>query len=769
MITRQLTVYTARSRKDAVLQETSMDVGGLFARLSTSQELAVTHGEYMSLRKPLQDDLKDIGGYIPGQLKDGRRRKGCIITRSAAVLDADNLPSGSVERFAASVAALGCCYCIHSTAKHSPGSPRLRVVIPFSTDIPAEQYPAVVRLLCRLIQPEMSWFDPTTVEAGRIMFWSAHCKDVEPVFFAEDRPFLDPVQLLERLPDWKDPSTWPRFPREAESLDRLLQRKRQQDPEGKTGIVGAFCRVYGIEAAMDKFLPGVYESAGEGRYTFAAGSTAGGAVLYDNGKFLYSHHATDPCGGQLVNAWDMVRLHKFGGLDDEAKPGTKGISLPSFKAMAELAQSDEAVSDELAKEAFGRASTGIEPQDEDAAMATGRCAGETFSLGVLRTALKALGIVARHNLITGKAEIAGLPGQYSQENAANVLPVLLLDTLRAVGVKGISKTLIADYLAVVMDENRYNPVLDMLHNTAWDGAPRFNTLANILYISPDSFHALLLRKWLIQSVALAHNTPEHIEPADGVLVVQSDQGFGKTQLFRRLAIKHEWFSEGVTLDLRNKDSVIRAVSAWITELGELDETLKYGQSGLKAFLTQKVDKIRVPYARESSDMPRRASFCASVNPGVFLKDETGDRRMWVIPVTDINDKLLLALPDEWFMQLWAEAYIWWQQDPQGFRLSRSERQHLNELNRSHREALALEDDIRQALDWDLPHDQWGRFTSTDIKKQVLYNERAATQQIGRVLAALAREYSGITVEENSRSRVKTYTLPLRKVFQQIAE
>ena len=236
MITRQLTVYTARSRKDAVLQETSMDVGGLFARLSTSQELAVTHGEYMGLKKSQQDELKDVGAYIPGQLRDGRRRKGCIITRSAAVLDADNLPSGSVERFAASVAALGCCYCIHSTAKHSPGSPRLRVVIPFSTDIPAEQYPAVVRLLCQLIQPEMSWFDPATVEAGRIMFWSAHCKDVEPVFFAEDRPFLDPVQLLERLPDWKDPSTWPRFPREAESLDRLLQRKRQQDPEGKTGI-----------------------------------------------------------------------------------------------------------------------------------------------------------------------------------------------------------------------------------------------------------------------------------------------------------------------------------------------------------------------------------------------------------------------------------------------------------------------------------------------------------------------------------------------------
>ena len=720
---RQLTVYTASSRTVSRLQETPMSVYELFERLRQSQTLAVTHDGFMNLKKSQQDDLKDIGGYIPGQLRDGRRRKGCVIARSAAVLDADNLPVGGTENFAASVAGLGCCYCI----------------------------------------------DRTTIESGRIMFWPAHCEDVEPVFYGEDRPFLDPLQLLERTPDWRDPGTWPRFPGEAADLEKLLRKRRQQDPESKTGVVGAFCRAYDIPAAMDRFLPGVYESAGEGRYTFAAGSTAGGAVLYDNGKFLYSHHATDPCGGQLVNAWDMVRLHKFGALDDEAKPGTKGISLPSFKAMADLTQSDDAAGNELAKEAFGRASAGVEMQDEDAALALGRCAGEPFSLGILRTALKALGIVARHNLVTGRAEIEGLPERYSKENAANVLPVLLLDTLRAVGVKGVNKTLVMDYLSVALDENRYNPVLDMLHATVWDGLPRFSTLADILYISPDSFHALLLRKWLIQSVAMSHNTPERVEPADGVLVLQGGQGFGKTQFLRRLAIKHEWFSEGVKLDLRNKDDIVRAISAWITEFGELDETLKYGQSGLKSFITQRVDKVRLPYAREYSNMPRRTSFCATVNPGQFLKDETGDRRMWVIPVTDINDKLLLELPDEWFIQLWAEAYIWWQQDPQGFRLSRSERQHLNELNRGHSEALALEDDIRQALDWDLPQDQWGQFTSTDIKRQLFYGERASTQQIGRVLAALEREYSDITVEENSRSRVKTYKLPLKRVFQQIAE
>lgn len=87
--------------------------------------------------------------------------------------------------------------------------------------------------------------------------------------------------------------------------------------------MGAFCKTYDIEGAMAAFLPGVYLPAdgAPGRFTFTGGSTTGGAVLYDGGKFLYSHHATDPCSGKLVNAFDLVRLHRFGDLDDNAAPG----------------------------------------------------------------------------------------------------------------------------------------------------------------------------------------------------------------------------------------------------------------------------------------------------------------------------------------------------------------------------------------------------------------------------------------------------------------
>lgn len=272
-----------------------------------------------------------------------------------------------------------------------------------------------------------------------------------------------------------------------------------------------------------------------------------------------------------------------------------------------------------------------------------------------------------------------------------------------------------------------------------------------------------MRKWLIQCVALAHNTGRCQEAAEGVLVIQGPQGIGKTTLFRRLALKSEWLAEGVTLDMKNKDTIIRATSVWITELGELESTLKKDQSSLKSFITQKVDSIRAPYAAESEDRPRHTSFGATVNQAQFLKDETGDRRFFVVPLEGIDLDALLKLPDTWFIQLWAEVYLWWWESPNGFRLSCVEREHLNELNRQHREMLPGEEEIRLALNWDLPLEQWGKFTSTDIRRQLFMSNGGPTvQQIGRALAKLEREEKQITYTE--AHKIKTYTLPLKNVL-----
>ena len=81
------------------------------------------------------------------------------------------------------------------------------------------------------------------------------------------------------------------------------------------------------------FLKDIYEpSAMTGRYDYIPADSSAGVILYDD-KFAYSHHATDPASGRLLNAFDLVRIHKFGHLDDRATESTPPSKLPSFIKM----------------------------------------------------------------------------------------------------------------------------------------------------------------------------------------------------------------------------------------------------------------------------------------------------------------------------------------------------------------------------------------------------------------------------------------------------
>ena len=130
----------------------------------------------------------------------------------------------------------------------------------------------------------------------------------------------------------------------------LREMKKQADPLEKDGVVGAFCRIYGIEEAVAAFLQEVYQlSVMPGRFDYIPADSQAGVVVYE-GKFAYSHHATDPACGKLMNAFDMVRIHKFGELDSRASEDADAAKLQSFKAMSEFAVADEKVKRQLMKE-----------------------------------------------------------------------------------------------------------------------------------------------------------------------------------------------------------------------------------------------------------------------------------------------------------------------------------------------------------------------------------------------------------------------------------
>ena len=761
---RILNLLTCSSRMQTPLKEAPLRWSDLVARLGHSETITQNHADYVALPKAQQDELKDRGGFLAGTSKDGHRRAGCVLSRSCVTLDMDSLPDKDAMVTALKrLDALGAAYCVYSTAKHHPAKPRLRVVIPLNKDIEAELFPLVTILTAKLIQPELTWFDPTCDQPQRIMFFPTHCQDVAPVYHAGDNPFLNGMALIERdCPGWQDVTTWPSFPGAEKKVQR--EQKRQQDPTEKDGIVGAFCRVYDVPGAMAAFLPGVYEEAGEGRYTFVAGSTAGGALLYEDGKFLYSYHATDPASGQLVNSWDLVRLHKFGDLDDSAAPGLRGNTLPSFQAMADFARQDPDVINQIARDTFSTvsAAAGAETKDQDAGVELAKHQGDPLSERVLDLALQAWGVTARVNDITGRGEVEGLPPQYLRAAAINVLPTFLSDVLKPMGIKGASPTAIAEYMQLILAKSHYNPVVEMLDGTVWDGVDRLPILLDILGVDHEGLSATLVRKWLIQGVALARNTYGSGYGADGVLTLQGSQGIGKTLFFRRVAVKPDWYAEGVVLDFRNKDSQIQATAAWITELGELDETLRKEQSWLKGFITSAEDRIRAPYARAAEPRPRRTSFCATVNPDGFLWDTSGNRRFWTVPVERIDLEQLKSLPEAWFIQLWAEVNVWWAADPQGFRLTREEMALLAAVNEEHRRTLVGEEEIMELLDFSLPADQWEEFTASEILRMgrfdLLNGLNAA--KVGKALQSIARRVEGVTFR--TLDGRKLYRLPRRR-------
>lgn len=349
---RKITISAGSNRRAMSWLPQTMLISELWARLQTPARGTEPLAEYLNMKKAQQDDLKDVGGFMAGTLSGPRRKAGNVTGRDVITLDLDNIPSGGTDDVLRRVEALGCGYCIYSTRKHSPAAPRLRVLIPLDRTVSADEYEPLARKMAEYIGLELC--DPTTFEVSRLMYWPSCCADSQYIYLWQDKPLLSANGLLAQYEDWRDCTTWPQVPG-ALSLPKLAVK--QGDPEGKTGVVGAFCRTYDIYRAMDELIPGMYEPVESmpGRYTYLGGSTTGGAVVYDSGKFLYSHHATDPCGGRLVNAFDLVRLHRFGDKDDDAQTGTPANRLPSYRAMCELAVQDKDVAALMSQERYQEA------------------------------------------------------------------------------------------------------------------------------------------------------------------------------------------------------------------------------------------------------------------------------------------------------------------------------------------------------------------------------------------------------------------------------
>ncbi len=304
------------------------------------------------------------------------------------------------------------------------------------------------------------------------------------------------------------------------------------------------------------------------------------------------------------------------------------------------------------------------------------------------------GIVARFNEVTKCAEYSGLPDENAEQLAANIAP-LLCSRLQS-DYRRCNFSTVEAYLNIILSRNAYNPVIEIFKSTTWDKKDRLQEIYEILAISEtDTLSRALIRKWCLQCVALLFNDFEQPFGAEGVLVLQGAQGIGKTSFFRQLALQPAFFKEGVHLDFSNRDTIIRSLSCWLCELGELESTLKKDIEKLKAYITQSIDEYRKPYGRGDVRSLRRTSFCASCNSEQFLIDISGNRRFWTIPVKQIDLDRLKTFNT---LQFWTQMYENIKAEGlQAFRLTQTEFTMLNERNVKHEKPLKCELEILDIL------------------------------------------------------------------------
>jgi len=333
----------------------------LVKRLERSKEDPHTYEQYMALPNDRQLRIKDSAGFIiGGRFLHDERLKTELLFRDVLTLDLDHLTS-MAELFDLRLALDGIAWVIYSTHKHSEDAPRLRLVIPLDEQTKPEVYEVIGRVVADAIG--IDYFDWTTYQSSRVMFWPSHPKGSTPYYEVnEGEPLPVDTWIDSYGVDINDPSTWPR--NSTEKTPTLHGHTVEWAPD-KRGAIGAFCRAYLIPEAIIKFeLP--YEEVNDTRYSFIGGSSAEGAVVYDDWTQLFSNHESDPAYGFSRNAFDLVRVHMFGFLDVDDLKNLPAEQLPSFLCMIDLIQSDERVlallDDEIdAAEEFVDVSYGADP------------------------------------------------------------------------------------------------------------------------------------------------------------------------------------------------------------------------------------------------------------------------------------------------------------------------------------------------------------------------------------------------------------------------
>lgn len=697
----------------------------LCERLSQTVRTPETVEEYPKLPKSERDRAKDKGGFVGGKLKGGRRKRDTVEGRSMLTQDADHAGIGFIDSYE-----MLCPYasCLYTTHGHTPEAPRVRVVVPLTRDVTPDEYAAISRLFAA--EWGIDQFDECSHRPHQLMYWPTTPADGEYVFKRCDGEWLDPDRYLAAHPGWRDCAGLPRSVREGGIVER--GRKQQEDPLGKQGVIGAFCRTYGINEAVHVFLKDIYqESALQGRFDYIPADSSAGVVVYDD-VFAYSHHATDPACGKLLNAFDLVRIHKFGGLDEKVPEDTEAAKLPSFKAMCDFAVNDENVKMTIAGERMEKAEKEFSGENEDWLKQLEYEKRSTVVKNTLRNLLlilnndeKLKGIV--FNQLSDGMEIKGeVPWEHPSRFWRDADDAQLISYVDLTyGTFSARNYDIA--VTKVADDRSYHPIREFLSSLPeWDRVPRVDTiLVDFLGASDNAYVRAVTRKTLCGAIARVMNPGCKF---DTMLVLNGPQGKGKSTLISKLC--GEWFNDSLLLnDTKDKTAAEKLQGYWILEIGELAGLKKTEIETLRGFLSRQNDIYRASFGRRATPHPRQCVFIGTTNAeNGYLRDTAGNRRFWPVKTPGDAARASWEMTEEEIRQIWAEALV---------RYKEGEPLHLdNELAGMalKEQQIAMEVDeregmVRDYLEMPLP-ERWDKMDIFDRRNYICGSEFGGEREPG---------------------------------------
>lgn len=642
---RDLAIAYGNSRQAKNWVNKTIRYEDLKERLKVTIRTAESAEEYAKISKAQRDVAKDHGGFVGGALKGGRRKVDAVELRSMIALDGDRIDKEFLDSYETNAPYTSCLYTTHSSTE---ANPRVRLVFPLLRDVTSEEFVAVSRYLAQMLG--IDFFDECSYQPNQLMYWPSSPQNGVFVFKEVEKEWLDPDAILSAHPEWTDPTRLPTSSRESKA-NQVTQQK-VQDPLEKEGTVGIFNRVFfPVTRALETFLSGIYEpTESESRWHLIASGSIAGVEIKDE-KFVYSHHAKDPAYLKLCNAFDIVRIHKFGDLDDKA----------SFRAMCDFAMQQDEVKIVAANERLSEAEKDFAESVDD----EWKKRLQRNKNGVLENNLHNIRLIMENdpymknivfNQLADGMEIRGaIPWKHPARFWRDADDAQLICYIDA-SYGSFSQRNYDIAVTKAADDRSYHPIKEYFDGLpVWDEMPRVDTvLIDYLGAQDNAYVRAVTRKALCAAYMRIYHPGIKF---DYITVLNGNQGIGKSTLIAKLGM--EWFADSLTLsDMNDKTAAEKLQGYWIHEIGEMAGMRKAELEKVKAFVSRQDDKYRASFGRRVTPHPRQCIFFGTTNSeNGYLRDITGNRRFWNVKVTGGGRMKPWDLDQETVDQIWAEVIV----------------------------------------------------------------------------------------------------------------